>query len=215
VQLLSESFLVLAQVKGERKTTYKTKMKSLPGCSSEWDLGALSVLWSSICQTCDESNFLYSESESTQLTELKSEPGGLQCKITFCIEILNISIGSSFVKNNCLILSWILGQVLRKPEFFFRIKDKENVMWPFFPLTNCLWKYIYLSVCLPKLQCNHSSLLNDWNSGRKESPIYIYIYIYFIIKRDLSNTVLCLTVMFCLRRLKGRFCFSSLPSFQR
>lgn len=58
VQILSETFFeFLFSKKAERKTTQKIKMKLLPGCSSEWDLEAPSLLWNSMCQTRYESDF--------------------------------------------------------------------------------------------------------------------------------------------------------------
>lgn len=41
----------------KEKQLSRQKMKSLPACSSEWDLEAPSLLWSSVCQTRYESDF--------------------------------------------------------------------------------------------------------------------------------------------------------------
>lgn len=73
--------------------------------------------------------FLYSESESIQLTQLKSKPWGYSARSPFGIEKLNTSIETFiFAKNNCLIFNWILGCRCQgnQPSFLDTNAKKKN-----------------------------------------------------------------------------------------
>lgn len=122
-------------------------MKLLPGCSSETDLEAPSVFWSSMCPTHGESDF-YTQNQNpfSWHSWCQSFEGTVQDSC-LCWNTQHFHWKFIYLKQLPHLQLNVGVQTSRKPAFFFRPKAMKNVMWPFFLSTDCLWEHMYLLVC--------------------------------------------------------------------
>lgn len=170
--LLSESFSGFCSAKGWKQNNLEDKKEIAARLQLWMRLGGS---FTSLKQHVSKSlwiRFLYSESESSQLTQLKSKPSGYSARSLFCTEKIEHFYWDFFSQNNCFIFNWMLGcRRSGNQHSFSDTKTIKHVMWPFYVSKNCLWDLIHLSVCLPTFLCHQPQLLNDWNAV-KQSSIY-------------------------------------------